>query len=131
MYHAVANALRLKGHVGNACTMLWLMLYTSKVAELDDIEKTSKALEAAGVPMKTEIEGEVGAPLRQTATQAVMSTVVVADAGKATTVEWPYAYFELAQRDPYRRVFARVSPVLDLLVRGHGFISGSRKILRI
>jgi len=77
------------------------LINSHKVVELDDIEKTSKALEAAGVPMKTEIEGEAGAPLRQTATQAVLSSVSVMDAGKETTVEWPYAYFELAQRDPY------------------------------
>jgi len=86
------------------------LINSHEVVELDDIEKTSKALEAAGVPMKTEIEGEAGAPLRQTATQAVLSSVAVMDAGKETTVEWPYAYFELAQRDPYMLVFHPISP---------------------
>src|SRR6478672_11316678 len=41
------------------------------VPTLDDIEKTIAALQQAGVPMKTEIEGERGSKLRQTATEAV------------------------------------------------------------
>jgi hypothetical protein len=70
------------------------------VAALDDIEKTTTALTKAGVPMKKEIEGEVGSKLRQTATEAVTIDVDVLDNGKATKLPWSYAYFELAQRDP-------------------------------
>lgn len=69
------------------------------VESLGDIEKTIAALKAAGVPMKSEIEGERGSKLRQTATEAVMIPVPVMDAGKPTTIPWSYAYFELAQRD--------------------------------
>jgi len=69
------------------------------VASLDDIERTIAALKAAGVPMKSEIEGERGSKLRQTATEAVMTQVPVLDGGKQTTMPWSYAYFELAQRD--------------------------------
>lgn len=69
------------------------------VESLGDIEKTIAALQAAGVPMKSEIEGERGSKLRQTATEAVMIPVPVMDAGKPTTIPWSYAYFELAQRD--------------------------------
>jgi hypothetical protein len=69
------------------------------VESLDDIEKTIAALKAAGVPMKSEIEGEPGSKLRQTATEAVMTQVPVMDADKQTTIPWSYAYFELAQRD--------------------------------
>lgn len=69
------------------------------VEALDDIEKTIAALKAAGVPMKSEIEGERGSKLRQTATEAVMTQVPVAEGSKQTTIPWSYAYFELAQRD--------------------------------
>jgi len=69
------------------------------VEALDSLEKTIAALQQAGVPMKTEIEGAAGSKLRQTATEAVMSEVAVREAGKAATIPWTYAYFELAQRD--------------------------------
>jgi hypothetical protein len=69
------------------------------VESLSDIEKTIAALCQAGVPMKTEIEGEPGSKLRQTATEAVMTQVPVIEAGRQTTMPWSYAYFELAQRD--------------------------------
>jgi hypothetical protein len=69
------------------------------VESLGDIEKTIAALKAAGVPMKSEIEGERGSKLRQTATEAVMTQVPVMEGGKQTTMPWSYAYFELAQRD--------------------------------
>jgi hypothetical protein len=68
------------------------------VTELDDIEKTSAALAACGVPMKSEIEGSPGSKLRQTATQAVVIDVPVRDGGEAAHMPWTYAYFELAER---------------------------------
>jgi hypothetical protein len=68
------------------------------VAKLADIEKTIAALREAGVPMKSEIEGERGSKLRQTATEAVKIDVEVVDGGKPTTMPWTYAYFELAER---------------------------------
>ncbi len=65
---------------------------------LDNIEKTIAALKHAGVPMKSEIEGEPESKLRQTATEAVQIDVDVRDQGKPTRMPWSYAYFELAER---------------------------------
>lgn len=86
------------------------------VPELNDIEKTAAALARAGVPMKAEIEGAPGSPLRQTATQAVVIDVPVHDQGVPTCMPWTYAYFELAQRDPY------VDPQTGQTVRFEGFL---------
>jgi hypothetical protein len=87
------------------------------VVALNDIEKTSAALAAAGVPMKSEIEGERGSKLRQTATEAVRIDVDVRDDdGRPARMPWSYAYFELAQRPPY------VDPVLGSPVRFEGFL---------
>jgi 2-oxoadipate dioxygenase/decarboxylase len=69
------------------------------VDSLNDIEKTVTALKNAGVPMKTEIEGERGSKLRQTATEAVTIDVDLTDGGKPATMPWSYAYFELAERN--------------------------------
>jgi len=86
------------------------------VAALDDIEKTIAALSAAGVPMKTEIEGERGSKLRQSATEAVKIDVQVADQGVPAAMPWTYAYFELAQRDTV------VDPATGKRVRFEGFL---------
>ena len=86
------------------------------VPELDDIEKTAAALRRAGVPMKDEIEGAPGSPLRQTATQAVVIDVPVHDQGAPSQMPWTYAYFELAQRDPY------IDPQTGKKVRFEGFL---------
>ena len=69
------------------------------VDALDDIEKTIAALKDAGVPMKSQIEGEPGSKLRQSATEAVMIDVSVTDGGQPATIPWSYAYFELAERN--------------------------------
>ncbi len=68
------------------------------VDSLGDIEKTVAALQAAGVPMKSEIEGAPGSKLRQTATAAAVIDVAVRNQGKAAQMPWTYAYFELAER---------------------------------
>jgi len=68
------------------------------VDALGDIEHTVAALQAAGVPMKPEIEGRPGSPLRQTATTAAMVDVSVRENDHITTMPWTYAYFELAER---------------------------------
>jgi hypothetical protein len=86
------------------------------VPALDDIEKTIAALQAAGVPMKNEIEGERGSKLRQTATEAVLIDVDVRDAGHASKIPWTYAYFELAQRDVVP------DPMTGKMVRFEGFL---------
>jgi hypothetical protein len=69
------------------------------VAALNDLEKTMAALTAAGVPVKSEIEGERGSKLRQSATEAVKIDVEVRDGETATKMPWSYAYFELAERN--------------------------------
>jgi len=86
------------------------------VPTLDDIEKTIAALSAAGVPMKTEIEGERGSKLRQSATEAVKIDVQVSDSGVPAAMPWTYAYFELAQRD------AVLDPATGKKVRFEGFL---------
>ena len=78
----------------------WLLAFGRKVnhftASVDDVESWQRRLVAAGVPMKSEIEGAPDSPLRQTATGAAPLTVALRDGG---TVERPYAYFEIAQRE--------------------------------
>jgi hypothetical protein len=69
------------------------------IESLDNLEKTIEALKQAGVPMKSEIEGEPGSKLRQSATEAVTIDVEVMEQGKRTTSPWSYAYFELAERN--------------------------------
>lgn len=86
------------------------------VPALDDIEKTIAALQKAGIPMKTEIEGERGSKLRQTATEAVKIDVDVLDKGIPAKMPWTYAYFELAQRD------AVFDPESGKQVRFEGFL---------
>ena len=74
------------------------LINAHRVEVLDSIEKTAAALAAAGVPMKSDIEGEAGSRLRQTATEAVVVDVEVTEAGQPSTMPWTYAYFELAER---------------------------------
>ena len=69
------------------------------VDSLDDLEKTIRALAAAGVPMKKEIEGKPGSKLRQSATEAATIDVDVLIQGQPGTMPWTYAYFELAERN--------------------------------
>ena len=69
------------------------------VSALNDLEKTMAALTAAGVPVKPEIEGELGSKLRQSATEAVKIDVAVRDGEQMSKMPWSYAYFELAERN--------------------------------
>ncbi len=65
-----------------------------------DIESTAAGLAALGVPMKEVIEGDWGSGLRQTATKAVNTLVIVRDdqTGELVEIPWTYAYFEIAER---------------------------------
>ncbi|OUL20872.1 DUF1338 domain-containing protein [Nostoc sp. 106C] len=67
-----------------------------------DIDATVSGLINLGVPMKTEIEGDIACGLRQTATQAVTEMVTVLDdrTGAEIQIPWTYAYYEIAQRYP-------------------------------
>lgn len=86
------------------------------VKELDGLEKTIAALQAAGVPMKAEIEGEPGSKLRQSATEAVREDVGINHNGELGKLNWSYAYFELAERNPV------VDPATGQKVRFEGFL---------
>lgn len=69
-------------------------VHSHACAALADIDRTVAALRADGVAMKDEIEGAPGSPLRQSSTQAAVIPVEVAGG----TMDWTYAYFELAER---------------------------------
>lgn len=86
------------------------------VGPLDNLEKTIEALQAAGVPMKDEIEGERGSKLRQSATEAVNIDVEVLADDRPAKMPWSYAYFELAERNPV------VDPLTGQKVRFEGFL---------
>lgn len=68
------------------------------VARLDDIEKTVEVLRRAAVPMKKEIEGARGSVLRQTSTESVILPFKVKVKSRTETLNWTYAYFEIAER---------------------------------
>lgn len=65
---------------------------------LSGIEATVAALRAKGVPMKATVEGAPGSKLRQSATEAATLAVESRARGRSSALEWPYAYFELAER---------------------------------
>lgn len=69
------------------------------VESLDNLEKTIAALQAAGVPMKAEVEGAPGSKLRQSATEAVKIDVPILEEQGPSAMPWTYAYFELAERN--------------------------------
>ena len=79
----------------------WLLAFGRKVnhftGAVDDVEAWQRRMLEAGIPMKRDIEGEPGGPLRQTATRAAPVALRLQE-GHAR--EWPYAYFEIAQRSP-------------------------------
>lgn len=92
------------------------LINSHQAPPLADIELTIRALQAAGVPMKAEIEGGPGSKLRQTATEAVTIPVAVRDQGQLTTMPWSYAYFELAERGQM------ADPATGESVRFEGFL---------
>ncbi|HIK05491.1 MAG TPA: DUF1338 domain-containing protein [Trichormus sp. M33_DOE_039] len=65
-----------------------------------DIDTTARGLANLGVPMKTDIEGNVSCGLRQTATAAVKEMMTVIDdiSSEEIQIPWTYAYYEIAQR---------------------------------
>jgi hypothetical protein len=77
----------------------WLLAFDRRVnhftAHVDDVALWQQRMTDAGVPMKDAIEGEPGADLRQTATQATPVSVSCTDGSSRMM---PYAYFEIAER---------------------------------
>lgn len=88
---------------GNSVNHFTAYINYQNVPEWPDMEATVAGLAAAGVPMKSHIEGEPGSKLRQSSTQAVDEpcTVIEAD-GSIGTLDWSYAYYELAERGEYQ-----------------------------
>lgn len=79
---------------GNAVNHFTAYINKQNVKEWPDIEVTVKGLNEIGIPMKSQIEGLFGSKLRQTATKPVTERV----ATKEGVMEWPYAYYEIAER---------------------------------
>ena len=101
---------------GYAVNHFTALVNSHLVDSLNGIEKTIAALQAAGVPMKAEIEGAAGSKLRQSATEAVVVDVDVRQNGAPAKMEWTYAYFELAERNPI------IDPATGQQVDFHGFL---------
>lgn len=84
---------------GNSVNHFTAYINEQRVKEWPDIEATTAALVAAGVPMKAEFEGERGTKLRQTSTKAASDDCdVVEENGSKGKMNWSYAYYELAER---------------------------------
>jgi hypothetical protein len=79
---------------GNAVNHFTAYVNKQNVKEWPDIDTTVKGLSELGVPMKPEVEGLPGSKLRQTATKPVIEMVSTLDG----PIEWPYAYYEIAER---------------------------------
>ena len=78
----------------------WVYAFGRKVnhftGAVSNVEQWQQRMRDAGVPMKAEIEGEPGGPLRQTATHAAPVELTLEGGGRRS---WPYAYFEIAERN--------------------------------
>lgn len=84
---------------GNSVNHFAAFVNLQNVAGWPDIETTSRAMGAAGIPMKERMEGETGSILRQTATQAVKETIGFrGENGEIEDMEWTYAYYEFTER---------------------------------
>ena len=84
---------------GNGVNHFTAYINEQRIKEWPDIEATVAILRAAGVPMKKEFEGERGSRLRKSSTTASMEDCeVVEDDGSKGTINWSYAYYELAER---------------------------------
>ncbi len=84
---------------GNSVNHYTACVNRQNVDEWPDIETTVQGLLDNGVPMKSEIEGKPGSKLRQTATKPVIEKIAVLDdEGNVKDIEWPYAYYEIAER---------------------------------
>ncbi len=83
---------------GNSVNHFTAFINYQDVEEWPDLETTCKAIEAAGIPMKEQIEGKKGSKLRQSATKAIKEEVDVQGEYGVEKIMWTYAYYELAQR---------------------------------
>ncbi len=84
---------------GNNVNHFTALINALNIPTMRDMDETVRVLQAAGIPMKTEIEGTPGSKLRQTATEAVKVDVPIMRNKQRATMPWSYAYFELAERN--------------------------------
>lgn len=84
---------------GNNVNHFTALINALNIPTMRDIDETVRVLQAAGIPMKTEIEGTPGSKLRQTATEAVKVNIPIMRNNQCATMSWSYAYFELAERN--------------------------------
>lgn len=84
---------------GNSVNHFTAYINFQQVDAWPNLQETVKGLKAAMVPMKKNIEGETGSILQQSSTEAVTEACIVKlNNGNESTVEWTYAYYELAER---------------------------------
>ena len=84
---------------GNSVNHFTAYINHQNVPSWGDIEQTMAVLKQAGIPIKPEIEGAKGSKLRQSSTQAIDEDCPVVEAdGSMGTLNWSYAYYELAER---------------------------------
>lgn len=84
---------------GNSVNHFAASFNAQRVTRWPDLESACGALTEAGVPLKSEIEGDPGSPLRQTATLPVVENYQFPDLwGDFDDMEWTYAYLELTER---------------------------------
>lgn len=84
---------------GNSVNHFAAFINLQNVSDWPDIEATCRAMAAAGIPMKDQMEGEKGSILRQSATQAVKE--IISFRGENDEIEdmpWTYAYYEFTER---------------------------------
>ncbi|MFD1820263.1 protein of unknown function [Pseudarcicella hirudinis] len=85
---------------GNSVNHFTAYINHQNIPEWADIEQTMEGLKAAGIPVKSHIEGEKGSKLRQSSTQAVDEDCPVTENdGSTGKLNWSYAYYELAERN--------------------------------
>lgn len=79
---------------GNSVNHFTAYVNKQNVPEWPDIDATVQGLIGIGIPMKDNVEGNPGSILRQSATKPVVEETPT----KEGTIEWPYAYYEIAER---------------------------------
>ncbi len=84
---------------GNSVNHFAASFNDQRVKGWPDLESACMALTEAGVPLKSEIEGDTDSPLRQTATMPVVENYQFPDLrDDFDDMEWTYAYLELTER---------------------------------
>ncbi|MCL3779128.1 DUF1338 domain-containing protein [Prolixibacteraceae bacterium JC049] len=84
---------------GNSINHFTAYINFQQVEAWPTITKTVEGLRNAQVPMKKNIEGEANSILQQSSTEAVTEACLVKlNNGGESTIEWTYAYYELAER---------------------------------